>query len=67
MVTTVNYHPVALISHLRKIFEQILRTKLVEILEHQGFLKFTQYGSRAGHFTLSQLLLQYDRVFQLLL
>jgi hypothetical protein len=51
-----NYRPVALTSHLIKVFERVVRRVLVEHIEKLGLLPEGQHGSRALRSTLTQLL-----------
>ena len=62
-----SYRPVALTPHLSKILERVVRTQIVEFLEGSGLLDSSQHRSRPGRSTLSQLLIQYDHVLDLLL
>ena len=64
--TAKNYRPVALTSHLVKIFEKVIRTKLVSHLDEHNMMNPNQHGFRAGRSCLSQLLQHYDAVTQLL-
>ena len=57
-----NYRPVALTSHLIKIFERILRKELVKHVEKLGLLPDGQHGSRAMRSTLTQLLSHWDSI-----
>ena len=59
---TKNYRPVALTSHLIKIFERVLRKELVRHVDQAGLLPEGQHGSRAMRSTLTQLLSHYDSV-----
>ena len=61
-----NYRPVALTSHLIKIFEKIVRRALVNYIEAHNHMNPNQHGFRAGHSCLSQLLQHQDRITQLL-
>ena len=61
-----NYRPVALTSHLVKIFEKIIRTHIVNYLEENHLLNPSQHGFRAGRSCLSQLIAHYDRILTLL-
>ena len=61
-----NYRPVALTSHLIKIFEKVLRKKIVEYLDANNLFNSTQHGFRAGRSCLSQLLAHYDKILTLL-
>ena len=57
-----NYRPVALTSHLIKIFERIIREKITSFLETTGKLNKNQHGFRAGRSCLSQLIEHYDDI-----
>ena len=57
-----NYRPVALTSHLVKIFEKVIRNALVNFIEHNDLLNPNQHGFRAGRSCLSQLVQHYDRI-----
>jgi hypothetical protein len=59
---TKNYRPVALTSHLIKVFERILRKVLVKHIEKLGLLPDGQHGSRAMRSTLTQLLSHWDSI-----
>ena len=61
-----NYRPVALTSHLIKVFEKIIRNRVVEFLELNNLMNPNQHGFRAGHSCLSQLLQHFDEVTKLL-
>ena len=51
-----NYRPVALTSHLIKIFERVIRYKIYTFLETNNKLSTNQHGFREGRSCLSQLL-----------
>ena len=57
-----NYRPVALTSHIVKVFERVVRRSLVSHLERQGFLPDGQHGFRAMRSTLTQLLSYWDKM-----
>ena len=57
-----NYRPVALTSHLIKIFEKVLRTRIVEFMERHILFNNSQHGFRGGRSCLSQLLIHFDRI-----
>lgn len=59
-----NYRPISLTSHLSKIFERVVRTKLVQFLENHKLLNDTQHGFRSGRSCLSQLLAHYDKIIE---
>ena len=64
--TPKNYRPVALTSHLIKIFEKVIRKKVVQFMETYQLFNPSQHGFRAGRSCLSQLLSHYDRILELL-
>ena len=55
-----NYRPVALTSHLIKVFEKVVRNKLVQFLSERNLFNTTQHGFLAGRSCLSQLLSHFD-------
>ena len=57
-----NYRPISLTAHEIKIFERILRTKMVEFLEANSLLSCQQHGFRKGKSCLTELLKQYDEI-----
>jgi len=59
-----NYRPISLTSHIIKIFERILRQRLVTFLERNKILNQSQHGFRKGRSCLTQLLTHYDRILQ---
>ena len=61
-----NYRPVALTSHLIKVFEKVLRNCLVAYIQEHNLFNPNQHGFRAGHSCLSQLLAHYDKITKLL-
>ena len=61
-----NYRPVALTSHLIKVFEKVVRNVLVIHLESNNLMNPNQHGFRAGHSCLSQLLHHHDCMTKLL-
>ena len=56
------YRPVALTSHITKVFERVVRKSLVTHLETQGMLPVDQHGFREYRSTLTQLLSHWDQV-----
>ena len=60
------YRPVALTSHITKVFERVLRKVLVSHLEAHGFLPSGQHGFRQSRSTLTQLLAHWDSVLDCL-
>ena len=61
-----NYRPVALTSHLIKLFEKVVRKKIVAHLEKHNLLNPTQHGFRQGRSCLSQLISHFDKITTLL-
>ena len=59
-----NYRPVALTSHLTKVFERVVRKALVTHLEKNGLLPEGQHGFRALRSTLTQLLTYWDTLLE---
>ena len=61
-----NYRPISLTSHIIKIFERILRAKLVEHLESNKLISEHQHGFREFRSTLTQLLHHIDSILDIL-
>ena len=61
-----NYRPVALTSHLVKVFERVVRRALIQYLETAGKLPDNQHGFREKRSTLTQLLYHWDQVIDLM-
>ena len=59
-----NYRPVSITSHLVKIFERVMRNKLVEFLEGNGIFPESQHGFRKTRSCLTQLLEHVDFVLK---
>ena len=57
-----NYRPVALTSHLVKIFEKVIRKHIVKHLEANSSFNPSQHGFRSGRSCLSQLLTHYEMI-----
>ena len=57
-----NYRPVALTSHIVKVFERVIRRALVKHLEENKLLPDGQHGFRALRSTLTQLLSYWDTI-----
>ena len=64
--TPKNYRPIALTSHLIKIFEKVIRKKIVDYMEMHELFNPSQHGFRFGRSCLSQLLSHYDQILELL-
>ena len=61
-----NYRPIALTSHIIKVFEKVVRNHLVNFLHENNLFNPDQHGFRIGRSCLSQLLAHYDRIVSLL-
>ena len=61
-----NYRPVALTSHLIKLFEKILKKHMVAYMEENNLFNPGQHGFRLGRSCLSQLIAHYDHITRLL-
>ena len=59
-----NYRPVALTSHIVKVFERVIRRALVKHLEDNDLLPNGQHGFRAFRSTLTQLLSYWDTILE---
>ena len=59
----INYRPVALTSHIIKIYERILRKTMVKFIDDNNILCDNQHGFRAGRSCLTQLLSHFDEIF----
>lgn len=61
-----NYRPVSLTSHIIKVFERVLRTKVVEFIESNNILSPNQHGFRSGKSCLTQLLNHFELILEIL-
>ena len=59
-----NYRPVTLTSHIIKIFERIIRKKIVNYLEQENKINPGQHGFRKGRSCLSQILNHYENILK---
>ena len=59
---SVNYRPVTLTSHLCKVFEKIIRSRMLQFLENTGSLNPTQHGFRKHRSCISQLIAHFEKV-----
>ena len=57
-----NYRPVALTSHIIKVFEKILKNHIVRFLEDNSLFNPGQHGFRKGRSCLSELLAHFDEI-----
>ena len=59
-----NYRPVSLTPHEIKIFERILKKKIVEHLESNNLLSCKQHGFRKGKSCLTQLMAHFNNIIE---
>ena len=57
-----NYRPISLTSHVIKVFERVVRKRMVVHLEANNLISDTQHGFRKGRSCLTQLLQHYDEI-----
>ena len=60
------YRPVALTSHVIKVFEKVARNHLVSYLQEHDLLNPGQHGFRSGRSCLSQLISHFDNILRIL-
>ena len=60
-----NYRPISLTSHLTKIFERVIREKLVKFIEENNLLNANQHGFRSRRSCLTQLMENYDKILNM--
>ena len=61
-----NFRPVALTSHLIKVFERVVRKGLVKHLDENDLMTDGQHGFRSMRSTLTQLLGHFDAILEAL-
>ena len=59
-----NYRPVALTSHIIKIFERVVQINLLHHIEEPNALNYSQHGFRRGRSCLGQLLAHHNEVLE---
>ena len=64
--TAANYRPVALTSHLVKLFEKVVRAKIVKFMDDNNKFNDNQHGFRSGRSCLSELLAHYEEILEML-
>ena len=57
-----NYRPVSLTSHIIKVFEKIIKKRIVKYLEDHNKFNDNQHGFRQGRSCLSELLDHYEEI-----
>ena len=60
--TAKNYHPVSLLSVVRKVFEKLVNNSLFDHLEKCGLFSDFQYGFRSSRSTADLLTVVSDRI-----
>ena len=58
----INYRPISLTSHIIKLYERIIRRKVVAYLEENDILCHKQHGFRSGRSCLTQMLGHFDEI-----
>ena len=61
-----NYRPIALTSHLIKVFQKVVRNSLVHYLEDNDLFNDSQHGFRQRRSCLSQLLAHFEKISTIL-
>lgn len=61
-----NYRPVSLTSHILKIFERIIRKRLVEYIDKNNIIVKEQYGFMHGKSCTTQLLSHFEKILEIL-
>ena len=56
----VNYRPIALTSHVVKVYERVIRKAMVKFIDENDLLCDHQHGFWAGRNCLTQLLSHFD-------
>ena len=64
--TAANYRPIALTSHIIKLFEKILRKHIVQYMNDHNLFNENQHGFRSGRSCLSQLLEHFDTILNII-
>ena len=59
-----NYRPISLTSHTIKIFERIMKNKIIDFLENENLLKDFQHGFRRKRSCLTELIDHYGTILQ---
>ena len=59
-----NYRPISLTSHQIKVFERVIRDRLVCYLETHKIISDNQHGFRRGRSCLTQWLKHYDDILK---
>ena len=59
------FRPISLTSHFTKIFERVIREKLVTFLEEKNLLNANQHSFRSRRSCLTQLLENYDKILNM--
>ena len=59
-----NYRPISLTSHIIKIFERIVRKRMIDYLESNNKITDSQHGFRSGRSCFTQLLDHVDSILK---
>ena len=59
-----NYRPISLTSHIIKIFERVIKNKIIDFLENGELLKDFQHGFRRKRSCLTELIDHYSTILQ---
>merc|ERR1712121_244762 len=60
------YRPVSLTSHVMKVFERVIKTKIIEHLEKKKKINEGQHGFVPGRSTQTHLLCHYNDIYEAL-
>ena len=61
-----NYRPISITSHIIKVFERVLRSKIVDHIESNNLISSKQHGFRKSRSCLTQLLSHVDNILKCL-
>ena len=61
-----NYRPITNSSHIIKVFDRVVSSKIVNYLEEHNLFNVNQHGFRRGHSCLSELMAHYEDVLSIL-
>ena len=59
-----NYRPIALTSHIIKLFEKVVRKNIVNFMEANDLYNEGQHGFRSGRSCISQLLAHHEKILR---
>ena len=61
-----NYRPVSLTSHIIKLFERVLRKKIVKYIDENNIIVKEQYGFCSGKSCTTQLLKHFEKILEII-